>query len=187
MLRALQTSQLQAETDGLTGLLNRRSLEARAATLLQPDNVVSVAMADLDHFKRLNDTYGHAAGDRALRLFAQVLRTTVRPGDIVARCGGEEFVILLPSCPLTDAVEVLERVRDALSRSTGRGDCPAFTASFGVATYPDFGHTLAELLTVADTALYEAKSEGRDRIVAAGRGEAAPLPGTPVPLVRARG
>lgn len=184
VLRALATSQLQAETDGLTGLLNRRSLEARAAELLQPGTVAAVAMADLDHFKRLNDTYGHAAGDRALRLFAQVLRATVRPVDVVARCGGEEFVVLLPGCSQGDAAVVLERVREALARSTGRGDVPAFTASFGLAAYPDFGGALEDVLRSADEALYQAKTEGRDRVVLAGRGEGRALPSQPVALTR---
>ena len=175
VLRALATSQLQAGTDPLTGLPNRRSLEARAKTMMEKSAVVSVALGDLDHFKRLNDTYGHATGDRALRLFSQVVRTALRPMDVVARFGGEEFAILLPDCPLMDAVEVLDRVREAVEQASGRGDCPAFTVSFGVASAPQSGDALADVLAEADRALYEAKSAGRNRVMPVGGLSQAPV------------
>ena len=90
-------------------------------------------MADLDHFKGLNDTHGHETGDRALRVFAETLRESVRSEDLVCRYGGEEFTVLLPGVDLAEAVEIMERVRETLARTTRRGDVPSFTASFGVA------------------------------------------------------
>ena len=98
LLRVMAETQLQATTDSLTGLLNRRSFEHRVATLRREESDVTIAMADLDHFKLLNDTYGHGTGDRALRLFAQVLGESLRTEDVVCRHGGEEFAIAVPGC-----------------------------------------------------------------------------------------
>lgn len=168
MIRALETSQLQAQTDPLTGLLNRRSLETRSSTMLVDDQIGAVLVADLDHFKRLNDTHGHDAGDRALRLYSQVLRQTLRPTDLVARFGGEEFVCVLPGVDAQTAANVADRVREALAQAVDRSGGPAFTSSFGVAGFPHHGATLEELVQVGDQALYEAKKNGRDRVEVAG-------------------
>ena len=100
MLRAFEVSQTQANSDSLTGLMTRRSLEATVRDLYATGTSYSVAYGDLDHFKLLNDTFGHAAGDRSLRTFSQVLRDSLRPVDIAGRYGGEEFVIILPDCPV---------------------------------------------------------------------------------------
>jgi len=164
MIRALETSKLQAETDSLTGLLNRRSLAARCRDVFVVGASCAVAVCDLDHFKRLNDTHGHDAGDRALRLFAQVVRQCVRPTDIVGRYGGEEFVIVLPGASDEQAVRVLERIRETLRLAVSRSSTPAFTSSFGVAIHSHDGSTLDELVQAADRALYCAKTKGRDRI-----------------------
>ena len=126
----------------------------------------AIAYGDLDHFKVLNDTFGHEAGDHALRLFARVMRDAVRPADIVGRYGGEEFVIVLPECETDTAVAVLERVRERLALGLTSGRVPAFTVSFGVATSAD-GANFAEILAAADHALLAAKAAGRDRILLA--------------------
>jgi diguanylate cyclase (GGDEF)-like protein len=164
MIRALETSKLQAETDALTGLLNRRSLAAKCGGLFNSTTPCAVAVCDLDHFKRLNDTHGHDAGDRALRLFAQVMRQSVRPSDIVGRYGGEEFVIVLPGATAEQASIAMERVRESLRHALSSNGAVFFTASIGIASHPSHGSTLDDLVQAADRALYRAKTNGRDRI-----------------------
>jgi diguanylate cyclase (GGDEF)-like protein len=167
MLRAFARSEMQAKTDPLTGLLNRRSLEASARDLAENDGSYVVAYADLDHFKVLNDVHGHDAGDRALRLFARVLRDSVRPSDIPARYGGEEFVVVLPDCGAADAMLVMERVRNALAAAVADGAAPDFTVSVGVAE-SSVSKTFSETVEAADAALLHAKATGRDRVAVAG-------------------
>ena len=164
MLRALALSETEAKTDPLTGLMNRRSLESAVQRLANNGRRYVIAYGDLDHFKLLNDVHGHDTGDRALRLFAGVLGDCVRPGDFVARYGGEEFVIMLPECTRSDAVAVLERVRDQLEVAVHNESAPSFTVSFGVAASA-FDRTFGETLEIADQALLRAKAEGRNRIV----------------------
>jgi diguanylate cyclase (GGDEF)-like protein len=163
MLRIMADTQLQASTDGLTGLVNRRSLENHARALRAKGEEFALVMADLDQFKTLNDTHGHETGDRALRVFAETLRDSLRAEDMACRYGGEEFVVLLPGLDTRDATEVMERVREALARTTRRGDVPSFTASFGVA-HTNEADDLDDLLARADRALFAAKDAGRDRI-----------------------
>ena len=109
VLRLMSETQLQAATDGLTGLLNRRSFEEQVTAVRASRTTLSMVMADLDHFKVLNDTHGHAAGDRALVLFAQILRSSFRAQDVIGRHGGEEFVIALPACSAGERTEVPRR------------------------------------------------------------------------------
>ncbi len=164
MLRAFEISQTQANSDSLTGLMTRRSLETAVRDLHATGTPYSVAYGDLDHFKDLNDTFGHAAGDRALRTFSHVLRDSLRPIDIPGRYGGEEFVIVLPECPVGEARQVLERVRERLAERIVVADLPPFTISFGVASSdqaPDFDHVVA----LADSALLRAKAGGRNQVV----------------------
>jgi diguanylate cyclase (GGDEF)-like protein len=166
MIRAFATSEQQAHTDPLTGLLNRRSLENRVRDLRADGIPYAVAYGDLDHFKILNDTHGHDAGDQALRLFARVLGESLRPGDIAARYGGEEFVIVLPNCSTITAMGILERVRESLALALNAGHVPPFTVTFGLASSAyaaDFDHIVA----IADEALLDAKSAGRNRVALA--------------------
>lgn len=168
-LRSFAQAQLQASTDGLTGLRNRRAFESDARELLLGGGCAAVVMADLDNFKLLNDTHGHEAGDRALRVFGQVLRLHLREHDIAGRIGGEEFGVVLHDLNADQAVAVLERLRGAL-REHGNGATPAFTASFGI-SWTDGHATFDELLRAADRALYRSKHDGRDRITLAARAD----------------
>jgi diguanylate cyclase (GGDEF)-like protein len=122
-------------------------------------------MADLDNFKILNDTHGHEAGDRALRVFGQALRLQLREHDIAGRIGGEEFGMVLHDLSADEAVAAMERLRGAL-REQGNGATPPFTASFGI-SWTDGHTTFDELLRAADRALYRSKHNGRDRITLA--------------------
>jgi diguanylate cyclase (GGDEF)-like protein len=164
MLRVMEATHLQAATDPLTGLLNRRSFENKVQDLLRRREPFTLAMGDLDHFKALNDTHGHDAGDRALRLFARTMREAVRTSDLVSRYGGEEFVIAFPGLSVEAAARTLGRIQEQLVLALSAGTVPPFTASFGVAHATD-GDNLEDLCRVADMALFRAKREGRNRVV----------------------
>lgn len=164
LMRAMAESQLQASTDTLTGLLNRRSFEEKLTECRRTHHHIAVAMADLDHFKELNDTYGHETGDRALRLFARVLQESLRSDDLVCRYGGEEFAIAFPSCSAIDAERALQKVRTHVDEATALSGLPRFTASFGVTEMPAHSD-LPSALARADTSLFTAKREGRNRVV----------------------
>ena len=177
LLRVMAETQLQATTDSLTGLLNRRSFEHRVATLRREESDVTIAMADLDHFKLLNDTYGHGTGDRALRLFAQVLGESLRTEDVVCRHGGEEFAIVVPGCTIEKAREIFDAARTRLEAAIAVAGLPKFTVSFGVVG-SDPHDDLPTLISRADAALFQAKREGRDRVVVFDTlGHEAPAPG----------
>lgn len=164
LMRAMSQSQMQADTDPLTGLLNRRAMENQVREMRTEHTMFGVAMADLDHFKDLNDTFGHDTGDRALRLFARVLRSAVRDADIVARHGGEEFVIVLPGADVTRSAPVLHRLQERLAEALADAQLPTFTVSIGLVD-SSYNSDLSELVNLADRALMQAKSDGRDRIV----------------------
>ncbi len=163
-VRAFHSTQHRAATDALTGLHNRRSAEERARELAGAGRAFAVVLADLDHFKKLNDSRGHEAGDQALRLFADTLRAQLRDHDMAARWGGEEFVLILPNANAKHANEAAERIRDGLATSLLLGGSPAFTSSFGVAD-SSMSPRFEKLLKIADEALYRAKDAGRDRVV----------------------
>ncbi len=160
-LRAFERSQLQASTDSLTGLSNRRVAEEVLANLMAVESSFAVVMADLDFFKRLNDTMGHDAGDRALKLFAETARGVVRDRDHVVRWGGEEFALLLPGANAERAAEVVERLRAALAQAHLLSNTPIFTASFGIAD-STMARERETIVRLADEALYRSKQAGRD-------------------------
>ena len=164
LLRVMAETQMQAATDSLTGLLNRRSFETRVAKARRDVSFVSVAMADLDHFKTINDTYGHETGDRALRLFAQVLAGSVRGQDLVGRHGGEEFVVALIGCDGEMARVILNAVRSRLEAAITVAGLPIFTVSFGLVESDNLDE-LPSIIDRADTALSQAKREGRNRVI----------------------
>jgi diguanylate cyclase (GGDEF)-like protein len=161
-VRAFQRSQLQAMTDSLTGLLNRRALEIEMHDLVRRGAEFSVIVADLDHFKRLNDTLGHQSGDQALRRFGELLKASLRADDRAARWGGEEFVVLLVGTLALQAAEWVDRLRARLASELAQSGQPVFTSSFGIADSSMVRDSVS-LLRVADTALYIAKSRGRNR------------------------
>jgi len=125
---------------------------------------------DIDHFKRLNDTLGHQAGDSALRHVADILRRAVRDNDLVARIGGEEFAIWMPHTPIEVGLEVAGRIRATVESTLWRwsGEAYPLTLSCGVASYPETVRDLANLRGAADAALYTAKQGGRNRVERAG-------------------
>jgi diguanylate cyclase (GGDEF)-like protein len=166
MVHVLNVFQNQAEQDSLTELFNRRSFDERLGRMLRARRALSIAIIDLDHFKRLNDTHGHAVGDQALRVFARVLRTfAASQNGIAARLGGEEFALVLPADARGGAETPFDTLRSALAKALEDGPCPPFTVSIGVALHPTHGLTAGELLGTADRALYEAKKRGRDCVV----------------------
>jgi two-component system cell cycle response regulator len=160
-----------AHTDALTLVLNRRALVGRLTAEVDRarryESVVSVLMVDLDHFKGVNDTYGHPVGDQVLRDVAQLLQHEVRSVDIVARYGGEEFIVVLPETSSEGAVVFAERIRERIEarmfESTGHS--LLLTTSIGVATFPSARvASMDDLIARADEALYRAKAEGRNRV-----------------------
>ncbi|HMN81314.1 MAG TPA: GGDEF domain-containing protein [Burkholderiaceae bacterium] len=159
-----------AHVDSLTGALNRRGLgnrlSERREQARQPIEG-SVVLIDIDHFKSVNDSHGHAVGDQVLQWFAASLRGFARPTDLIVRMGGEEFLLLLPGCPVSQAAEVAQRIRDHFDRHNTL-DCGGWTlrvtASFGVSTLGSHGADLQRDLARADEALYAAKRSGRNQV-----------------------
>jgi diguanylate cyclase (GGDEF)-like protein len=175
--RSVLIDQLEsaAHRDDKTGMWNiagwhRIAREELAKAERRPGNSFGVLMVDLDHFKRINDTYGHLAGDLILKAVAETISGAVRHGDAVGRFGGEEFVVLLPGITEPDARVIAERIRASVAQlevmvdheRTMRG----LSASIGIATYPATGTTIERLLRAADAAMYRAKAAGRNRVVA---------------------
>jgi diguanylate cyclase (GGDEF)-like protein len=176
LVRVFGGMQLMAERDALTGLPNRRRLRAAGEEehrrARRFGHSLAAVMLDLDHFKQVNDRYGHGAGDDVLREVARRIQATVREIDVPARYGGEEFAVLLPETGLDTAREVADRIRLAVIRApidTRRGPV-AVTISGGVAVLDARGGDLGALLESADGALYQAKASGRDRIAVAPAG-----------------
>ncbi len=174
-----QGSKLQklTVTDNMTGLLNRRGFEDKAEDVLRlaerTRQPVSLALADIDRFKRINDEHGHPVGDRALQFFAETLGNAVRSTDIVARLGGEEFAILMPNTDQAGAMELAERFRSAVCANVltlDSGQHVRMTVSIGVLTvHPATTESrpVSRLYTSVDKALYKAKNQGRNQVVSA--------------------
>jgi diguanylate cyclase (GGDEF)-like protein len=160
----------QALRDPLTGLYNRRFLEEMLERLCldaeRRKTSVAAIMIDLDHFKKLNDQHGHAAGDAVLRDVASAILSCLRTSDIACRYGGEELAILLPDCPMALAVGKADQIRARIAEMTGAAGL-VVTASLGVAAVPESAAGPTDLLPSADGALYQAKQQGRDRVCAA--------------------
>jgi diguanylate cyclase (GGDEF)-like protein len=159
--------------DALTGVHNRRWFDDTFPRVISRHRYAAtpmcVVVVDVDHFKKFNDVYGHAAGDKVLVSVATTLQQKLRPTDLLCRFGGEEFVVILPSTPLTGGYIAAERLRKHVEKLVCVGPneiaLPAITISLGVAELGD-GDSLASLLARADAALYQAKAEGRNRVVA---------------------
>lgn len=173
--RLRESLRRQSVLDPLTGLFNRRYFEetlrrelARARRMASP---LSLVVLDVDHFKRVNDGFGHTAGDAVLRAIAQLVRQSIRDCDVACRYGGEELVILMPDCAQADAARRAEALRADIAGAPPMLDeagPDTVTASFGVAQFPVHGPDAEALFRAADGALYRAKRAGRNRVVAAG-------------------
>ena len=170
--KALAAAEELATTDALTGLLNRRIVLERGGKAYEQSRrqgyPLSVIMADIDHFKRVNDGYGHQAGDRVLAAVAASLKAGIRRYDEIGRYGGEEFVVILPGCSSGEVVRVAERMRRAVERLevTEQGDRLQITTSLGAASCVGQAQGGIEtLIKVADHALYSAKAAGRNRVM----------------------
>jgi len=164
-----------AMTDPLTGLLNRRAFLQDAEALLrrqiERDRPIGVLLIDLDHFKSINDRFGHAVGDKVLQIFAKTTQANLRQQDLIGRLGGEEFTVVLADASIDNAYLVADRLRNAFAVAAAAVDGQALhaTASIGVSVIVDPAQDLARLITLADQALYLAKARGRNRV------EVAPL------------
>ncbi|MDR3393484.1 MAG: GGDEF domain-containing protein, partial [Parasulfuritortus sp.] len=171
----LEQYRREATTDPLTGLYNRRAMETHLEELMESEagTPLSVIMVDIDHFKNINDTYGHPLGDVVIRNVAQTILKCIRGDDFAVRFGGEEFVVLLPETSLDGATRVAETIRERIAalRLVRRHDnftLAPFTVSLGVATRQP-GDTQDSLFQRADRALYQSKDAGRNRVTIEGR------------------
>ncbi|WP_413163403.1 PAS domain S-box protein [Capilliphycus salinus ALCB114379] len=169
-----ETLKTQSIQDSLTGLFNRRyleeSLEREIHRARRKNYSVGIIMLDIDHFKQFNDDFGHDAGDEVLKTVAQLLKNNIRGSDVACRYGGEELTLILPEASLDDTQTRAEEIRHSIERlklNHGDQSLGSITASFGVACFPQHGKTLEAVLRIADTALYQAKALGRNRVFSA--------------------
>jgi diguanylate cyclase (GGDEF)-like protein len=169
--RMYEALEEQATTDGLTGLVNHRTFQERFTTMLgraeRHQLAVSLLLTDIDHFKKINDSYGHPTGDEVLRRVAAILKASARKIDIVARYGGEEFALVLEGTDRAGARQLAERIRQEVEQQSFPSSKGAFgaTLSIGVASYPDDAREKPEIISRADQSLYSAKHAGRNRTV----------------------
>jgi two-component system, cell cycle response regulator len=182
VLRAQLFEQMErmATTDGLTGLWNHRTFQAKADEALaharRYSRNCSLILTDIDHFKSVNDTYGHPMGDMVLKGVSRILRETARDTDVVARYGGEEFAIVMPETDTKGAAVIAERIREAVKAEVFQTDMGPLkiTLSLGIAGCPEHGTEKQALVDLADQCLYQAKRSGRDRVVTADKVAGAP-------------
>lgn len=169
-MRATGSCTKCASHDGLTGVYNRRTFDIILADEFDRASrygrELSLLVMDIDHFKQVNDTYGHVAGDQILIEFAQEISKQLRGVDLLARYGGEEFVVILPETSMEMALLIAERIRKSIEEQQyqANDDIIRITTSAGVCSYPDQANTAEELIHHADSALYEAKQTGRNRV-----------------------
>lgn len=164
MRQRLDNLEQEAETDPLTGLANRRTLETVFANMKETNDRFSMLMVDIDHFKLVNDTFGHGVGDKVLCFIAQMMMSVSREEDLCCRFGGEEFILLLEETEVSLANTVAERLREKIA-STRSPTGEAITVSIGVTDNLDHPEDMKILLERADKALYKAKNSGRNRTV----------------------
>ena len=185
-LRNLAIAELRAATDSLTGLPNKRivgdTLKRMLAYASRTSTPMALLMLDLDHFKNINDRFGHPVGDQTLASVGAVLRSTLRASDFSGRNGGEEFAVILPETDRLGAVAAAEKIRAAIAEIAIPGVDVQITVSLGVAVYPDHGIGAEQLERLADSALYVAKRTGRNRVEVAAAPAAEPRPADPAPL-----
>jgi len=162
--------QLLSETDDLTGMQNRRSLvaalENEMERALRSDKPFTLMQVDADNLKIVNDTHGHEAGDKLLKHISTILEESCRTYDILARIGGDEFIVLLPGINADSAKPIAERIRTAVENSSFdyKGNQVSSTVSIGLASYPDSSNNVDELMDKADKAMYQSKTEGRNMV-----------------------
>jgi diguanylate cyclase (GGDEF)-like protein len=180
--QALEQIRLLAERDDLTGLINRRAMlpimRCEMDARRPGDGGLCIALIDIDRFKNVNDKFGHQIGDETLRSFANIAKTTLRAGDVFARWGGEEFLLMLPDCSVAQGRDCLERIRAALAAADFSFVCPGYqlTISAGVTSLRE-DDRLEAALERADQAMYQAKRTGRDRVLISGEADPQELAG----------
>jgi diguanylate cyclase (GGDEF)-like protein len=164
---ALVRERERSRTDSLTSMLNRTGFYEEASRLValcrRTSRPLTVAYVDLDHFKAVNDNLGHEAGDEVLRTVAGLLRVAIRPSDIAARMGGDEFVILFPEAGPVEAEATLERIRSSLAESLASGPVPV-TGSIGGVTFTQVPERVEDVVSLGDSEMYTAKAGGRNRV-----------------------
>lgn len=193
-IRLQQKEKSHAARDGLTGLYNRRAFDERLAEIRAAEDRLAngrfaLLILDLDHFKKLNDTYGHPAGDAALRNTARAIQRVIRGADIAARFGGEEFTLIMPNTDEVGALKTADRIRRAIEKDQVLFEAArlSLTASIGVACWPKHAKDTKGLLAAADRALYAAKQAGRNRVVSASSLPAEPPADVPARAEAAKG
>lgn len=169
LLETQHALELQAHTDALTGVMNRRAildrLEEEMARAERQGTSLGVGMIDIDFFKLINDTFGHAVGDDVLREVVSRSLVAMRPYDTFGRFGGEEFLVIVPNVTHAQLQTVLERIRQAASMTLMKADSPGFQITVSIGGTTSHGEPLDVLIGLADDALYQAKAEGRNRVV----------------------